>query len=263
MTITLSALYRYPLKSAQGQALSHSAVSPQGLPLDRDWMIATPEGLYITARTHPQLIRVQAIPNDDGIFFSAPGMDDIFVPLSAFQRQQQAEIWDDHFAARSGAQAANDWFSSYLEQTVIVMWIGLEPHRRVRRRPEIAISFNDGYPLLLIGEASLHELNRRAGQDFDMRRFRPNLVIANSAAFAEDGWRKIKIGEVIFEIVKPCERCAITTLDPDTALAAARGEPLRTLASFRKAADGVIFGQNIIALNRGQLKPGQPVTILD
>ncbi|WP_157669986.1 MOSC domain-containing protein [Chitinibacter sp. GC72] len=263
MQITLSALYRYPLKSGQAQVLRHSLVSPEGLALDREWMVATPEGQYITARTHPQLVLVKAEPCDSGITFSAPGMNDIFTPLSAFAMPQQADVWENTFSARSGAQELNHWISAYLEQTAIVMWTGLEPHRRVKNHPDVPIRFVDGYPLLLISEGSLAELNRQARQDFSMLRFRPNLVIRNADAFAEDHWRRIRIGEVIFELVKPCERCVLTIIDPDTAEKSPQQEPLRTLAKFRKFPAGVLFGQNMLARSTGELRLGMAVEIFD
>lgn len=262
MMPTLAALYRYPLKSGQAQALRQSSVTPQGLPQDRDWMVATPEGQYITGRTHPQILLITAKPSEDGIHFSAPAMSDLFVPHSAMQHQQQADVWEVLFSARSGSLDANAWFSAYLAQNVILMWIGLESHRYVKNRPEVPISFSDGYPLLLIGEGSLKELNRRAGQEFDMLRFRPNLVVRNTEAFAEDQWKLIRIGGVEFEIAKPCERCVMITLDPQNAEKDRMQEPLRTLAKFRKFPEGVLFGQNIIAKSYGQIQLGMPVEIL-
>jgi uncharacterized protein len=261
MPATLAALYRYPLKSGRAQSLSHSDIKPQGLPFDREWMIASPEGEYLTARTHPQLLLISAEPNAEGITLQAPGMAPIFTPYAAFHQPHQATVWDDHFTARSGADALNQWLSSYLEQSVIMLWTGLEPNRRVRRRPDVPIGFADGYPLLIIGEGSLAELNRQAGMQFEMLRFRPNLVIAGTEAFAEDQWRQIQIGDIIIDLLKPCERCIITTLSPNSAEKLPKAEPLRTLAKFRRSGEGVIFGQNAVALNQGELHLGMPVTI--
>lgn len=262
MSATLSAIYRYPLKSGAAQALSQITVEPKGLAYDRDWMVATPEGEYITARTHPRLLQIATIASNDGLELCAPGMPNIFAPLGAFQFNQEALVWDDHFLARSGASQVNAWLSAYLEQQVILLWIGPQSNRSVKRRPAVTTSFTDGYPLLIISEGSLHELNRRAGQEFEMLRFRPNLVIANTPAFAEDHWQQIQIGEVRIDLVKPCERCIITTLHPHTAEKLPKAEPLKTLANFRRAGDGVIFGQNAIALDHGQIAIGMPVTIL-
>ncbi|QLI80390.1 MOSC domain-containing protein [Chitinibacter fontanus] len=262
MPATLSAIYRYPLKSGQGQPLQSAVVTASGLAYDREWMIATPEGQYLTARTHPQLLQLKAEPSEDGVSLQAPGMPPIFAPHSALQQIHTANVWDDHFAARSGASEVNQWLSAYLEQSVILMWVGPESHRRIRRRPDVPINFSDGYPLLIIGEGSLAELNHRAGMNFEMLRFRPNLVIAGTEPFVEDSWQIIQIGDIRIELLKPCERCIITTLDPQTQEKLPKGEPLRTLAKFRRAGDGVIFGQNAMAHTFGQLHLGMPIKII-
>lgn len=262
MPITLSALYRYPVKSGRSQSLTHSLIRPQGLPFDREWMVATPDGEYLTARIHPTLLHICASPSEDGLRLQAPGMPDIFTPYSAFQTICQATVWDDQFSAQCGARDLDQWLSTYLNQTVMMLWTGPSLSRRVKRRPAVATRFTDGYPLLIIGEGSLNELNRQAGMDFEMLRFRPNLVIAGAEPFAEDHWQVIQIGEVQIELVKPCERCIITTLDPDTAEKLPKAEPLRTLAKFRRAGDGVIFGQNALAFTEGEIAVGMPIEII-
>jgi uncharacterized protein YcbX len=258
----LAAIYRYPLKSGAAQTLSTSLVTQQGLEHDRAWMVATPTGVYLTGRTHPQLLLVKTELNAVGITFSTPDQPPLFVASASFNRLQTVQVWSDEFNAQTGVNAINAWFSSYLAEEVIVVWIGEQSQRRVRRFPETPISFVDGYPILVIGEGSLAELNRRAGQQFDMLRFRPNLVIADAEPFAEDHWQQIRIGDVILNSARPCERCVMITLDPYTAEKDKRQEPLRTLAKFRKTPDGVLFGQHFIASQPGQLALGMPLEVI-
>lgn len=262
MMMTLSAMYRYPLKSCRAQPLDHSQLTVRGLQFDREWMVSTPEGKYITARTEPRLLLIQAEPTAEGLWLTAPNQTDLFVPLSSFSENHLADVWETEFLARRGALDANAWLSAFLNQPVHLMWTGPASHRRLKNHPEIPVSFADAYPLLLIGEGALRELNHRVGRELSMLRFRPNLVIANSEPFAEDHWQRIRIGDLEFEISKPCERCIMTLLDPDTASASPDQEPLRSLAKFRKIAGAVVFGQNIISHSEGELQVGMPVEVL-
>ncbi len=127
-------------------------------------------------------------------------------------------------------------------------------------KPGDRVGLADGFPFLLISEASLADLNARLEQPLPMNRFRPNLVIGGCEPFAEDGWSRVRIGSITFRVVKPCSRCAITTVDQTTAVAGK--EPLRTLARFRKVGDKVLFGQNLIHDGTGTLRTDDPVEIL-
>jgi uncharacterized protein YcbX len=117
------------------------------------------------------------------------------------------------------------------------------------------VSFADGYPFLIANEASLADLNRRAGTDLPMNRFRANLVVRGAEAWAEDHWQEFTVGEVRFRSAKPCGRCQVTTTDQATG--EVRGpEPLATLSTFRDSAFGVRFGMNLVAIGTGTLRIG-------
>jgi uncharacterized protein YcbX len=143
------------------------------------------------------------------------------------------------------------------------MWIGATTARRVKTDSDVPLTFADGYPLLLIGQASLDALSARLGRPLAMARFRPNLVVSGAEAFAEDSWKRIRIGGTTFRLAKPCERCVFTTVDPDSGRKALDQEPLRTLAKFRKTPEGVLFGQNVIAEGSTELVLGMPVEVLE
>ncbi len=125
------------------------------------------------------------------------------------------------------------------------------------------VAFADGFPLLLIGQASLDDLSHRVGRPLEMLRFRPNLVIEGSAAFAEDQWKRIRIGEVEFRLVKPCSRCILTTIDPQSGQRSDDREPLTTLKTYRQQGGDVLFGQNLVNDGVGRLEVGMPVTVLE
>lgn len=258
----LSALYRYPVKSTTASVLPSSQVTPSGLPFDRRWMVVDAQGQMLTGRTEARLVQIVADADDTGLTLNAPGRPTLKVPFAAFTEAVTATVWRDSFAAWAGAEEADRWLSAQLGRPARLYYAGEAMARRVKNRPDLPVSFADAYPFLLIGQGSLDELSRRVGRELSMLRFRPNLVVAGAEPFAEDGWKRIRIGEVEFEIVKPCDRCVFTTVDPATGLKSPDQEPLRTLAKFRKTPDGVMFGQNAIALGEGTLAVGMTVEVL-
>lgn len=259
----LSALYRYPVKSMRGERLAASPVSPIGLPFDRMWMVGDPDGRLMTGREYPELVLIAAQPSDAGVTLSAPGRPALFVPNEAFTKPHPATVWGDDFSAWHGADDADAWISDYVGAHLKFLWTGAASARRLKTDPAVPLSFADGFPLLLIGQASLDDLSARIGHPMGMERFRPNLVVEGRAAFAEDGWKRIRIGGAMFRIAKPCERCVFTTVDPETGLKGPDQEPLRTLAKYRRTPAGVIFGQNIIVEGATELHVGMPVEIIE
>lgn len=264
--IRVSGLFRYAIKSTRGESLETVEVGPMGLADDRCWMVADAAGSMITGRSEPRLVLVEARREGSNLTLAAPGCADLVVPLAAFGEAAPAAVWRARFAAFAGAAAADAWLSAFLGRSVRLLYIGQSSARRVETRPDKTLSFADGFPLLLIGEASLAELNRRLVANdrppVDMRRFRPNLVVAGDVPFAEDDWVTLRIGDVVFSVMKPCERCVFTTVDPDSGSKSPIQEPLRTLASFRNTADGVLFGQNVVAEGSGRLTVGMTVEIV-
>lgn len=151
----------------------------------------------------------------------------------------------------------------FFDIPVQLRWLSHELTRRVKKHPEVPLSFADGYPFLLINEASFHLLQQRCPASIRLEQFRPNIVITGAEAFAEDSWQSIQIGNVIFDLPKPCSRCILTTVSVDKGIKNPNGEPLATLQSFRTAENGDIdFGQNLIARSSGIIRVGDTVTIL-
>lgn len=260
----LSQINVYPVKSVGGLSLSTSWVEKQGLMFDRRFLLALADGSMVTARKYPQMVRVQANLSPDGVIFTAKGYSNLRIRYSEFKMQQApAQVWSDNFVAYTTTDAADDWFSDVLGQRVELLYCG-EQSNRVREKLGHNVSFADGYPLLVISEASLSELNRRSPETHSMDQFRTNLVVSGTEPFAEDGWKRIRIGEVEFEAVKPCERCILTTVDVDKGEFRASKEPLNTLSQFRaNERGGVFFGQNLVALNEGVIHQADKVEVLE
>lgn len=260
----LSEIYRYPVKSTAARSLARARVTEEGLAGDRRYMLAKPDGTFVTARTHPALQRVVAEPVAGGLDLRHPEAGQIAARETRFAREPFATaVWGDAFAAITTEAALDAWFSEILGEPVRLLWLGTTSPR-YREPLKRRVSFADGYPLMVISQASLEALNARLDAPQRMTQFRPNLVVAGTAAHAEDAWKRIRIGEVEFLVDAPCARCKMITVDPTTGTFQARGEPLRTLAGYRRGAGGkVYFGQNLIALNAGELAVGAPVEVLE
>jgi uncharacterized protein YcbX len=280
MSLTVTHLYRYPVKSCRGERLPVARVEPWGLAGDRRWMIVDPGGEAVTARERPRLLLVTPFLTGDAIRLTGPAMPELTVPVPDSGELVPVTVWGNKVLAAPAGAAADAWLSEVTGEPVRLVYLD-DP---TRRRPNPAysrdsdrVSFADGYPLLLTAESSLGELNGAiaagplaAEGPLPMRRFRPNVVVAGSAPWAEDGWRLLRIGDVVFRNVKGCDRCVLTTINPDTA---AKGkEPIATLARSRRWDGKVWFGINLIpdppqpgsaASPARAIRVGDPVQVLE
>jgi uncharacterized protein YcbX len=271
--MTLSAINRFPVKSCRGHALQHATVEPWGLAGDRRWMIVDDDGALITAREHPRMLLVT--PDgaaDGGLQFSSPDAPPLNVARPVRAELVSVRIWSSELVASLASDEAATWFSKVLGVSTRLVYLD-DP---TRRRPNAAfaqpsdyVSFADGYPLLLATSASLDALNdwiaagRNAAEGpLPMLRFRPSIVVTGSAPWAEDGWRRIRVGEAVFRAVKGCDRCTMTMTDPDTA---ARGkEPIATLARYRRWDGATWFGMNLVPDTPGAtISVGDEVEVLE
>ncbi|MFE5869912.1 MOSC domain-containing protein [Streptomyces roseifaciens] len=275
-TPVLTAVHFYPVKSLAGCAVREAAVEPWGLSGDRRWMLAGADGMMITQRQQPRLAlaSAQLLPGG-GVRLAASGADPLDVavpgPVDA-SGTVTVQVFRDKIEAVPAGAAADAWVSAFLGFEARLFHMdepavrrGIDPEFSV---PGETVSFADGFPLLVTTLASLDALNALvAGGDLPgegplpMDRFRPNVVIGGTEAWAEDGWRRVRIGEVTFRAVKPCARCVVTTTDQRTA---GRGkEPLRTLARHHRIGGKAVFGKNLIPEHTGILRVGDAVEILD
>lgn len=260
--INVSGLFVYPVKGMGGEALASAGVEQRGLAGDRRWMAVDASGRFLSQRTHPRLALINVAARPEGIVLHAPDRPVLPVQRPRAGASCRVVIWKDAVEALPAGAEAHRWLSDYLGDACRLVYMPEESIRPVD--PNYGtdgdhVSFADAYPILLTNEASLADLNRRMEEPLPMNRFRPNLVVEGPAAFEEDTWREIQVGAVRMRVVKPCARCAVTTTDQQTA---AQGkEPLRTLATFRKVADKVYFGVNLIPSEPGTLRRGDPIDV--
>lgn len=267
-SFSLSGINTYPIKSTAGQALNGAKVEKRGLEGDRRWMLTDPDGHFLSGRQLPRMTLIKAGSSTSGLLLSAPGMSSLEVTTPTTGSEQlEVVVWKDRVMASDAGESAARWLSDFLEQDCRLVFMDEQHQRPVDAdfsKSGDLVSFADGFPLLLISEASLEDLNQRLQQPVSMAHFRPNLVVTGCPAFAEDQWRRLRIGSVDFEMVKRCARCVFTTVNPETGVKQSDGQPLKTLASYRRDPRGrVMFGVNLIARSAGSLGIGDPVELLD
>jgi uncharacterized protein len=258
----------YPIKSTAGISVDARAVQAQGLDMDRRWMVVDGDGEFLSGRELPMLTQIRCRLEGDDVWVSAPGMDDIHIPPPGDSAPAQpVRVWDDACRAVAAGDAVDAWFARALGTRCHLVYMrdtGQRPVDFTYGQAEDRVSFADGFPLLLISQASLEDLNGRLEEAVSMRRFRPNLVVSGCGPYAEDGWRQVRIGETSFDVVKKCARCVFTTIDPDSGEKHPRLEPLRTLGSYRRGpGTGVFFGQNLIPRSVGTIRVGDVLAVDD
>jgi uncharacterized protein YcbX len=262
--IYLSQLHVYPIKSAGGIPLEASEVDGRGLRYDRRWMLVDEAGSFMSQRRFPRMALIRIRIEPDHLVVDAPEMSSLEVPLRPPDRKRRlAQVWGDLVEVLAVGDDADRWFGEFLGVRCKLVYLPDESIRPVDLaygKVGDRVGLADGFPFLLVSEASLADLNARLERPVPMNRFRPNLVVRGCEPFAEDGWRLVRIGRITLRTVKPCARCTITTVDQGTA--ATGKEPLRTLARFRRVGTKVLFGQNLIHDDTGTLHTGDPVEVV-
>lgn len=272
MPLRLSSIHRFPVKSCRGEDLTEAVVEPWGLAADRRWMVVDEVGSVITAREANGLVVVDPRLTADGLVVTAPDLPELAVPTPDPRTQTPVDLWKSELTAAQAGPEADAWFTKALGRPARLVYLD-DPTQRPTSpafsEPGDRVSFADGYPLLLATQASLAALNdvvaersQGAHPPLPMSRFRPNVVIGGSEAWAEDDWRRIRIGGAVFRAVKGCARCVITTIDPDTAV---RGkEPIASLARIRRWDGATWFGINLIPDSADvTIRVGDEVEVLD
>lgn len=267
MPITITSLHVYPVKGLKGVDLQAAQCTDRGLEHDRRWMVVDPDGEFFTQRDHPRMATVWTDLDASTLALSAPDAGSVSLPLHPTDGEpMRVRVWSSLCDALAVSSAADTWLTEYLGVDCRLVYMPESSHRR--SNPEYAgrdrlVGFADGYAYLIVGEASLADLNARLATrkhpPLPMNRFRPNIVVSGSHAYAEDGWGEIRVGTAVLRAVKTCGRCQVTTTDQTTG--EVRGpEPLATLTTYRDTPEfGPIFGMNLVTETVGRVAVGDAV----
>ena len=262
--LTVSELYIYPIKSLGGIALSHAEVTDRGLKYDRRWMLVDEQNRFLTQREYPQMALLKVQVENEGLLVAHHLNGSVRVPFERHElSKQEVVIWDDTCAGVFVDRELDNWFSAALGIKCSLVHMPEDTRREVDQRyarEGMITSFADAYPFLMIGQASLDDLNSRMAEPLPMNRFRPNIVFTGGDAFTEDLMNHIQIAGIDFYGAKLCARCVLTTIDQQTAVKAK--EPLKTLAKYRLMNKKILFGQNLIHENTGIITVGDTLNVL-
>ncbi len=269
--ILLKELWIYPIKSLSGISIAKSMVTDRGLEYDRRWMLVDEDGMFMSQRTIKEMCLFDVSMTDQHLEVThRQQSDDILrIPLEMQDGEDTTvQIWNDECKAKIVSAEIDQWFSEKLHRKCHLVYM-LDDYKRTINSTNIAnghtTSFADAYPFLILGEASLRDLNERLKKPILMNRFRPNLVVSTTTPYEEETWDRFMIGEVVFQGVHACLRCNMTTIEQETATTSLEGEPLKTLATYRKDPEThkVFFGMNLVNEHNGVIKVGYGVKVLD
>jgi uncharacterized protein len=262
--MVLSEINIYPIKSTKGIPLQSALVERRGIQFDRRWMVVDESGMFLSQRDHPRLALVSTKIKSDGLHVNAAGMPALRLQMNPKpDKVVQVQVHDDITKGMFAGEETKNWFSNFLGVSCLVVFMPEEIMRPVN--PDYAsngdmVSFADAFPLLLISQASLDDLNSRLAVPVPMNRFRPNIVVSGCGAYDEDRWKDLRIGDTVLHLMKPCARCVTTTVDQTSGIQGK--EPLATLSKYRKVGGNVLFGQNVIPEKNGMLHVGDVVEVL-
>jgi uncharacterized protein YcbX len=263
--LTLSELYVYPIKSLGGIALQEATLSDRGFEHDRRWMLVDADNRFLSQREVAAMALLQVSLQPEGLYVqhkNKPG-EGLLIPFQPTTTETiMVNIWSDRCRAQPVSQEADAWFTNELGMPCRLVFMPDSTRRRVDGRyatnKEIT-SFSDAFPLMVIGQASLDELNSRLETPLPMNRFRPNIVFTGGSPYQEDLMKRFEIAGITFFGAKPCARCVITTIDQQTAKKAK--EPLKTLTTYRQRNNNIYFGQNLLFQGAGTLRVGDAIIV--
>jgi uncharacterized protein len=252
-SVTVTGLFVYPVKSTRGSARERARVAPTGLQWDRQWMLINSAGTFLSQRTHPQLARIVPEIMTDALLLTAPGLSPLRVPLTDGGERVTVRVHRDPCLGLDQGATAAAWVSEAVGEAVRLVRVPPNPERVAN--PAFAgavpapMGFADGYPFLICNETSLEDLNSRMPEPIGMERFRPNLVLRGLPAWTEDRIDMLVVDGLTLRLVKPCTRCTIPSIDPQTGSFATDPAPVLRKFRFDKELRGVTFGENAVIVS--------------
>lgn len=263
--LSVSELFIYPVKSLGGIRVNTAELTDRGFCYDRRWMLVDEQHRFLSQRELPAMALLQTSLGDDGIIV-ADKLDPenkITIPFAAKNEKLQVQVWDDSCEAYAVSDTLDTWFSAALQKKCRLVHMPDSSLRKVDSRyafeNEIT-SFSDGYPVLMIGQSSLDDLNSRLEEKMLINRFRPNIVFSGGAPYQEDEMAAFEINGIVFYGVKLCARCVVTTIEQSRAVKGK--EPLKTLSAYRQRDNKIYFGQNVLYRGKGTISIGNSITII-
>lgn len=262
--IQVSQIFIYPIKSLGGIAVSQAQLTATGFEHDRRWMLVDENNIFLTQRSFPSMALPQTNLSQQylEVFHKQDAQLKITIPITLHGNVLEVQVWDDVCNAIDTGKEHHQWFSDILQKKCKLVYMPEDCKRLVDKRyasNNENTSFSDGYPLNMISEESLADLNSRLEEPLPMNRFRPNLVIKGCLPYEEDVMKEFSINGINLSGVKLCSRCVVTTINQQNTFKSK--EPLKTLATYRKQDNKIFFGQNILFQSTGTIAKGNKLHI--
>ncbi|MDP5172201.1 MAG: MOSC domain-containing protein [Bacteroidia bacterium] len=263
MSLSIKELNIYPVKSLAGISLQEAMVTDRGLQHDRRWVLVSDDNVFLSQRNHARMALLKPEIVGDRLRITSREGGAVEIPLEPNGGDEvRIEVWDDTCEGMVMSAVVNHWFSSQLGQACRLVYMPDRSRRKVDpryARDGEVVSFADGYPFLILSEASLDGLNQRLTTPVPINRFRANIIIDGARAHEEDDWKEFLVNGIQFFGVKPCARCQVVTIDQENALASK--EPLATLSQYRREGNKVLFGMNLLHKGQGSLRQGDMLRV--
>jgi len=263
----ISQLFIYPIKSLGGISVETTQVSDRGFQYDRRYMLVDEHNRFLTQREYPVMALLQTVIDGNDLLVYHKKSIDLRLRISLIPENEggatRVQVWDDICEAVYVSQSADEWFSERIGLSCRLVYMPETSRRQVDTRYALQddiTSFADGYPILMIGQSSLDDLNSRMQEALPINRFRPNIVFTGGLPFEEDTMEHFIVNGIHCYAVKPCARCVITTTDQETGMTGK--EPLRTLSSYRRVNNQVWFGQNVLMEGSGFISVGDSIEVI-
>lgn len=261
----ISELYIHPVKSMAAQPVSELTFTDLGPKHDRQWMLISDSGKFMSQRHTPVLCRFFPRVSEKGLVIEFEGKHSPMVTFKGhLTPDTDVSVWGDEFRAIDCGNEIAEWLGEMLNNDVRLVEISEHSNRQIDTdyaQKGQYVGFADGFPTLVASSTSLMEFNSHLESPIDMRRFRPNIVIDGAKPYAEDQWQKLRIGELELELVKPCSRCIMPSINPDNATKEMAVN--QVLQKTRRKGRETYFGQNALHSSNGKIRIGQPVSLVE
>lgn len=260
----LAEIIVYPVKSLGGVSLKESTVLQSGLEFDRRWVLVNENYVFVSQRNLPKMATLAVNINTDSIYVHEKNNEQngINIPIDPISNNPiNVTVWDDEIESFAYKSEINDWFKNYLGQKLIL--VKMNPDKMRQRSLTVEpfqskMSYADGYPFLVLSKASVQQISDEIGESIDIRQFRPNLILDDCLPFEEDEMKQFSIGEVKFNMVKPCKRCKMIGINQDSG--ASSNQPILYLSKTRKEGNHIIFGMNAALRSSGTIHVGDKIS---
>jgi len=247
----------YPVKGLKGISLASAQALTEGFEHDRRWMLINADGKFLSQREHAIMALFNTQLQDEGVLVSYKDKSTLIPFGQHLDEHIKVTVWNSKFKAQEVDKTISSWFSDQLQMEVqlVTMTEISKRYKRLFTKPfSTHVSFADGYPYLILGEESLEFLNEKLESKVAMDRFRANIIVSSDKAHEEDDWEEFTLSDTRLKVIKPCARCQVVTIDQQTAEVGL--EPLKTLSTYRKKANKIYFGANVIVLEEGTISVG-------